>query len=57
MKWFRDVLDDVILLLFLGVTVFAMLYIIWGVMEIASVSPVPPEIKMHQSSNFKIFMF
>ena len=33
----QRVLDNPFLLLFLGVTVPAVLYIIWGVMEVASV--------------------
>ena len=33
----QQVLDNPFLLLFLGVTIPAVLYIIWGVMEVASV--------------------
>ncbi len=33
----QKVLDNPFLLLFLGVTIPAVLYIIWGVMEVASV--------------------
>ena len=39
----QRILDNPFLLLFLGVTIPAVLYVIWGVMEIASVplAPVP----------------
>jgi hypothetical protein len=37
----QQVLDNPFLLLFLGVTVPAVLYTIWGVMEVASV-PIAP---------------
>lgn len=43
--WWREVFDDFILLLFLGVTVYAVLYLIWGVMELATLTPFPPELK------------
>lgn len=33
----QQVLDNPFLLLFLGVTIPAVLYIIWGIMEVASV--------------------
>lgn len=33
----QQILDNPFLLLFLGVTIPAVLYIVWGVMEIASV--------------------
>lgn len=33
----QQVLDNPFLLLFLGVTIPAVLYIVWGVMEVASV--------------------
>lgn len=43
--WWREVFDDFILLLFLGVTVYAVLYLIWGVMELATLTPFPVELK------------
>ncbi len=43
--FFRLFLDDVMLLLFLGVAIYAVSYLLWGVMEIASVPPFPEELK------------
>jgi hypothetical protein len=40
----QRLLDNPFLLLFLGVTVPAVLYVIWGVMEIVSI-PISPDIK------------
>jgi len=37
--------DDFMLLLFLGVAVYAVSYLIWGLMEIAWLPPIPDEIK------------
>ncbi len=39
------VMDDVMLLLFLGVTIYAVFYLIWGVMEIATVPNIPEAVK------------
>lgn len=39
------VFDDFILLLFLGVAVYAISYLIWGLIEIAWLPPIPDEIK------------
>ena len=39
------VMDDVMLLLFLGVTIYAIFYIIWGIMEIATVTNIPESVK------------
>ncbi len=39
------VMDDIMLLLFLGVTIYAIFYLIWGVMEIATVPNIPEEVK------------
>jgi hypothetical protein len=39
------VLEDPMLLLFIGVTVYAVFYLIWGVMELSSLSPIPEELK------------
>ena len=38
------VMDDVMLLLFLGVTIYAIFYIIWGIMEIATVPNIPESV-------------
>jgi hypothetical protein len=40
----QRLLDNPFLLLFLGVTIPAVLYVIWGVMEIVSI-PISPDIK------------
>ncbi len=37
--------DDFMLLLFLGVTVYAVSYLVWGLMELAWLPPIPDEIK------------
>ena len=39
------VMDDVMLLLFLGVTIYAIFYIIWGIMEIATLPNIPESVK------------
>lgn len=39
------VMDDVMLLLFLGVTIYAIFYLLWGVMEIATVPNIPESVK------------
>lgn len=39
------VLDDFMFLLFLGVTIYAVSYLVWGLLEIAWLSPIPDEIK------------
>ncbi|RLJ70834.1 hypothetical protein BCF55_1118 [Hydrogenivirga caldilitoris] len=39
------VFDDFILLLFLGVAVYAISYLIWGLIELAWLPPIPSEIK------------
>ncbi len=39
------VLEDPMLLLFLGVTIYGVFYLIWGVMELSNLSPIPEEIK------------
>jgi len=39
------VFDDFILLLFLGVAIYAVSYLIWGLIEIAWTPPIPDEIK------------
>ncbi len=44
-SFLRYLLDEEILLLFLGVVVFAVLYLIWGIMEIANIPDFPTELK------------
>lgn len=41
----KMVLDDFMLLLFIGVTVYAIFYLIWGVMEVGNVPLIPDDIK------------
>lgn len=43
--FFRLFLDDIMLLLFLGVAIYAVSYLIWGIMEVGSVPPFPAELK------------
>jgi hypothetical protein len=43
--FFKVVMNDIMLLLFLGVTIYAIFYLIWGVMEIATVPNIPEEVK------------
>lgn len=40
----QRLLDNPFLLLFLGVTIPAVLYVIWGVMEIVTI-PISPDVK------------
>ena len=44
-SFLRYLLDEEILLLFLGVVVFAVLYLIWGIMEIANIPDFPVDLK------------
>ncbi|HTN08325.1 hypothetical protein [Agriterribacter sp.] len=41
----RMIMDDYMLLLFLGVTIYAIFYLLWGVMELANLPAIPEEIK------------
>jgi len=41
----REILDDPMLLLFLGVAVYIIFYVIWGIMEVSQVSEMPAQIK------------
>lgn len=43
--FFKMVLDDFMLLMFLGVAVYIIFYVIWGVMELASIPQIPESIK------------
>ncbi len=43
--FFQMIMDDYMLLLFIGVTIYACFYIIWGVMELANLPPIPEAIK------------
>lgn len=43
--FFKMVMDDFMLLLFLGVTIYAIFYLLWGVMELSNLPSIPEEIK------------
>jgi hypothetical protein len=43
-------MDDY-MLLFLGTTIYAIFYLLWGVMELSNL-PIPDEIKKSLSNNF-----
>jgi len=42
--WY-SIIEDPVMLLFLGVTIYAVLYLLWGVMELSNLSSIPEEIK------------
>ncbi|MBX3242161.1 MAG: hypothetical protein KIT80_14320 [Chitinophagaceae bacterium] len=41
----RMIMDDFMLLLFLGVTIYAIFYLLWGIMELSNLPGIPEEIK------------
>ncbi len=41
----RMIMDDFMLLLFLGVTIYAIFYLLWGVMELSNLPTIPEEIR------------
>ncbi len=41
----RMIMNDFMLLLFLGVTIYAISYLLWGVMELSNLPAIPEEIK------------
>lgn len=41
----KMIMDDFMLLLFIGVTVYAVFYLIWGVMELSNLPQIPGELK------------
>lgn len=43
----RMIMDDFMLLLFLGVTIYAIFYLLWGVMELSNLPAIPEEIKQN----------
>lgn len=43
--FYRMIMDDFMLLLFLGVTIYAIFYLLWGVMELSNLPAIPEEIK------------
>lgn len=45
--FYRMIMDDFMLLLFLGVTIYAIFYLLWGVMELSNLPSIPDEIKQN----------
>ena len=45
--FFKMIMDDFMLLLFLGVTIYAIFYLIWGVMELSNLPAIPENIKQN----------
>ncbi|MCZ2130696.1 MAG: hypothetical protein LC109_10570 [Bacteroidia bacterium] len=43
--FYRMIMDDFMLLLFLGVTIYAIFYLLWGVMELSNLQGIPDDIK------------
>ncbi|HMT76933.1 MAG: hypothetical protein KBF75_13275 [Saprospiraceae bacterium] len=43
--FYRMIMDDYMLLLFLGTTIYAIFYLLWGVMELSNLPAIPDEIK------------
>jgi hypothetical protein len=43
--FFKMIMEDYMLLMFIGVSIYAIFYIIWGIMEIANLQQIPDEIK------------
>lgn len=43
----KMIMDDFMLLLFLGVTIYAIFYLLWGVMELSNLPAIPEELKQN----------
>ncbi|MCZ2223186.1 MAG: hypothetical protein LC122_06095 [Chitinophagales bacterium] len=43
----KMIMDDFMLLLFLGVTIYAIFYLLWGVMELSNLPTIPDDIKQN----------
>lgn len=43
--FYRMIMDDFMLLLFLGTTIYAIFYLLWGVMELSNLPQIPDAIK------------
>lgn len=43
--FFQMVMDDFMLLLFMGVTIYAIFYLLWGVMELSNLPGIPENLK------------
>ena len=50
--FYRMIMDDFMLLLFLGVTIYAIFYLLWGVMELSNLPSIPEEIKNNLINKF-----
>ena len=48
--FFQIILNDMMLLLFLGVTIFVVFYIAWGFIELGNVPNLPDEVKAEAMS-------
>lgn len=44
-SFWKIVMDDFMLLLFIGVTIYAIFYLLWGVMELSNLPQLPGELK------------
>lgn len=44
-SFFQMIMDDFMLLLFLGVTIYAIFYLLWGVMELSNLPSIPESLK------------
>jgi hypothetical protein len=43
--FFKMIMEDHMLLMFLGVAIYAIFYLLWGIMELANLQQIPDEIK------------
>lgn len=43
--FYRMLMDDFMLLMFLGVTIYAIFYLLWGVMELSNLPTIPEELR------------
>lgn len=43
--FFKMIMDDFMLLLFIGVTIYACFYLIWGIMELTNLPQIPEALK------------
>lgn len=43
--FWKMIMDDYMLLLFIGVTIYAIFYLIWGVMELSNLPQFPGDLK------------
>ncbi|MCC6384938.1 MAG: hypothetical protein LC117_09720 [Bacteroidia bacterium] len=45
MTFGRMIMDDYMLLMALGITIYAIFYLLWGVMELSNLPAIPEELK------------